>query len=61
VIETRILAAKDPDKEEIHLFYQSAATLPIPEGKWLVISGTFQSPQAQEQLLRSFRTIRIKE
>jgi hypothetical protein len=61
VIETRILLAKDLDDEQMHLFYQAAVTLPIAEGRWLVISGTSQSPQAQEQLLRSFRTIRIKE
>jgi hypothetical protein len=59
-IESRLLAAKDPDKSQIHIFYQAAATIPVPGGQWLVISGTLKSRQAQEQLLRSFRTIRIK-
>ena len=60
VIETRLLAAKDPDASQTHVFYQAAVTIPISTGKWLVISGTLKSGQAQEQLLHSFRTIRIK-
>jgi hypothetical protein len=60
VIETRLLAAKDPDKSQTHIFYQAAVTFPVPTGKWLVISGTLKSRPTQEQLLHSFRTIRIK-
>jgi len=61
VIETRLLAAKDPDASQTHVFYQAAFTIPIPTGKWLVISGTLKSRKTQEQLLHSFRTIRIKD
>jgi hypothetical protein len=60
VIETRILSAKEDDPSRTHLFYQAAITIPISTGKWLVISGTLKSRQTQEQLLHSFRTIRIE-